>query len=140
MNTKTKEIDNINYHLEEFKATKRIVLQFKYGKVFAGFMDSMNSNPSIQAGFFDCLSSLDPQETASMLKELVQSTITIPLIKDDEKFDDHFQKHYEHLIPLAFDCFELNYGKSVIELKKKLVEIGILSPKSSEKDISGGNT
>ena len=138
MKSKEFKIDNYTYQIEEFFATKRMTLQFKFGGLFAKIYGELLStegleDADIQTKVFNVIAEIDPLKTSEMVKELVQSAVMIPPnLEDDVFFDKHFKENYHHLIPLSIEAFNLNYGRSISELKKKLPLIGNVFPRSSE--------
>ena len=140
MNIKEIELDGIEYTVMEMRNVfNRIVLELKIAKLGASFTNYLDD--SLEQAFLKALANLDPEDTAKLLKSLVQNSVEIPGdMHEDKVFDKHFSKNYEHLVPLAFECFDINFGKSIVELKKKFTEIGILSQKSGDLPSKSENT
>ncbi len=134
MNIKELKLDETNYTIVEMKNVfSRIVLELKIAKLGSSFTSYLDDSMELEIAFLKVLANLDAEGTAKLLKSLIQNSVEIPgNMHDDKIFDKHFSQNYEHLVPLAFECFDINFGKSIVELKKKFTAIGILSPKSGD--------
>jgi hypothetical protein len=161
MKTKDLKLDGFNYKVDEFKATSRLLLQFKfanhsskfYGNIFTNsrarndfeeLSDEEKTkeiervNSASQTEIFKFFSTLDPEAGVDLVKSLIIESVSIPPFKaqeDNGLFDKHFKEHFHHLIPLAVEAYKLNYGKFIEELKKKFKPIGSIFPSFSLADM-----
>jgi hypothetical protein len=138
MITRDLKLGEYTYKVDEFSATKRMILQFKIAKVFSSFyknVSSAKSEQDLQKKIFEVFEQADPEESAKIIKELIMESVSAPNFKEDHKlFDKHFLSNYSHMIPLVAECFEVNYGESIQEIKKKFPIIGAIFPKFSSED------
>ena len=80
MITRDLKLGEYTYKVDEFSATKRMILQFKIAKVFSSFyknVSSAKSEQDLQKKIFEVFEQADPEESAKIIKELIMETFNL---------------------------------------------------------------
>lgn len=131
----------ISYRLKELLASERNVLMFETGKmlgessgaVLEGYLGNLKT--AWTAGLV--LNGLYKNSTPAGLNDFVQKTIKACVVspalvtEKRDNYDMHFCQYYDHQWPLIAAIYEHNFGGTIVELKKKLVTLGMLTQPSS---------
>lgn len=133
--TRKEQIDGVNYELQEMPATKRNIILLELKNIAAGAKDGIGGideeldYAKLIGGILD---RIEPEKGAQLIYDIISNGVRFPVISSQLDFDAHFTEHYEHQIDLIAWIMELNFGKSIEKIKKKLLTTGILSMISSK--------
>lgn len=130
MITRKEKIDGVNYELQEITAMSRNEILFELKCIATGAKDGIGGidapmDYSMLIG--GVLDRIKPKEGARLIYNIISKSVRFPEIKTEVDFDAHFTEYYDHQIDLLVWIMEINFGKSIDRIKKKLLQTGILS-------------
>ncbi len=136
-----KNIEGTNYEIIEIPATKRSIIagELKYittgaASGIVGDVTSVDSDLKVDylkiaTGILD---RIGPEKGAYLLRDIIMNGLRFPVMETPEQYDICFTENYHHQIELVAAIMELNFGKIIFEIKKKLLTTGILTLISSK--------
>lgn len=137
--TKTIILDDVEYTIQELPLVKRNMVGFALAQISGHATDSAIYNQTGLVGMITgVLQQLEPEKAQRLLTDLLKLGVRFPKFKTDNEFNLHYSNNYDHQFQLAIDIVELNFGKTVENLKKKFNQTGIFTPKSSDQPQSTG--
>jgi len=139
------KIGDISYTIREMLASQRTVFLFEssdiMGEAFPALLESYFADVEklkeigvvgVVRGVF-MGSNTSPEACADFLKKTILASVKSPKSASvAQEYDKHFARHFDHLPLLLGEIYQLNFGATVAELKKKLQTSGIFTPQSSE--------
>jgi hypothetical protein len=131
----------VTYRIKELLASERNILMFETGKmlgessgaILEGYLGNLQSAWTAGLALNGVYKNSSPKELDVFIRKTIHACVVTPAIKTKERdnYDMHFCQYYDHQWPLMAAIYEHNFGGTILELKKKLTTIGILTPKSS---------
>lgn len=135
--TEKKNIEGVNYEAKEMPALKRSIIALELKQIATGLsegIDGIDSDINYSKSIAGILDRLDPEKGAYLLMDIIMNGLRFPMMDNQEDYDRHFTEYYHHQIDLVSWIMELNFGKTINEIKKKLQTTGILSRIYSNKE------
>jgi len=138
-NTKQKSIDGINYEITEMPATKRSIIALELKQIMTGLsagVENIDSDINYSKSIAGILDRIEPEKGAFLLRDIIMNGLRFPIMSTIEDYDEHFKENYDHQVDLVAWIMELNFGKTIDNIKKKLMTTGLLtliSSKAAEK-------
>lgn len=88
------------------------------------YPEAMQSDDFAEA-FMRIFTQLPPEKTAHFLNKFIRDGLVFPkdIKESDDKFETHFQKHYEDIFELFDRIVKYNFSGSIDVIKKKLMKI-----------------
>ncbi len=126
--SKQKTIDGINYELDEMPATKRSIISLELKHIMTGLSEGVkdvDSDINYSKSIAGILDRIEPEKGAYLLRDIIMNGLRFPVMNTIEDYDIHFTKFYDHQIDLVAWIMELNFGKTIDNIKKKLTSTGL---------------
>lgn len=134
-NTEQKTIDGVNYELTEMPATRRSIIALELKQIVTGLssgIKGIDSDINYAESIAGILDRIEPEKGAFLLRDIIMNGLRFPVMSTIEDYDEHFKKYYDHQVDLVGWIMELNFGKTIENIKKKLMTTGILTLISSK--------
>lgn len=136
-----------NYMIKEMLATERSTFLLSTGQIFGSsagyllenvFVGKLKTNDmiAITGTIVESLyNKADPATISSFIKSSILSCLRSPksACETSDSYETHFCKYYDHIPFLLSEIYKHNFGASIHELKKKLLDLGLITLQSSEK-------
>ncbi len=134
-NTEQKNIDGVNYEIIEMPATRRSIIALELKQIITGLSEGVqdiDSDIDYSKSIAGILDRIEPEKGAYLLRDIIMNGLQFPVMDSYEAYDLHFAEHYDHQVDLIAWIMELNFGKTISSIKKKLTTTGILTLISSK--------
>lgn len=124
------KVGDITYRIQELLASDRWKLMMEVGKMTGGVFNGIGLDDEINYGlaFMGLMQNATPDQVSDFMKRTLKQSIVQPNISKDEKYEIHFGEYFDHSIDVISEIIELNFGKAIQKLKKKLIELGVFIP------------
>jgi hypothetical protein len=134
--TEKQSIDGVNYEIVEMLATKRSIIALEIKQIITGFSEGIDNDVDSEIDFkksiAGILDRIEPEKGAYLLRDIIMNGVQFPVMDSIDRYDLHFAEHYDHQIELVAWIMELNFGKTIESIKKKLTSTGLLTLISSK--------
>lgn len=133
--SKQKNIDGVNYEITEMPATRRSIIALELKQIVTGLSEGVqgiDSDIDYSKSIAGILDRIEPEKGAFLLRDIIMNGLRFPVMDTYEAYDLHFTEYYAHQIELVSWIMELNFGKTIDSIKKKLTQTGILTLISSK--------
>jgi len=133
--TKQITIESTNYELIEISATRRSIIALQLKHIATGAKEGLkdlDSDLDYIKMVTGVIERIEPEKGAFLLRDIIMNGVQFPILKDYDGYDEHFGEFYDHQIDLVAEIMQMNFGKTIETVKKKLQKTGIVTKIFSE--------
>ena len=135
---------DVLYKIRELKASERSILLFRTNEILGGSIESFIGGYITDTEQFAVIGGVltgltkttSPEALNKFIKDIILTCVISPQSASEDKdtgYELHFCEHYDHIPALLGAIYDQNFGSTIQMIKKKLSDLGLYTPKSSEK-------
>lgn len=149
-------IGDVTYKIRELLASQRSIFLFRTQALTGGSLDAIAAGYQadqetvliiggvVKEIIKQMMTNSSPEKLNAFIKDTIKACVISPRTASEDQYEAngvqvpgyeyHFCQYYDHIIPLLSAIYKQNFGGLVQSLKKKLLDLGLITPLSSESE------